>query len=163
MNIWKSNISAWTFLEKQFILITHTLYFTTFLYSSTCLDMLSQNPMCSNWGILHRKECIQKKKQKNICFFTGILSQFLLSYALPEFKLRATGEIGEVTERPKVPVLKTGDGLNRPRVRIPASPPLHSSRKSQNVLKPALQRVFLCLSILVCPSKSLDIPAITRV
>ena len=56
---------------------------------------------------------------KNNNYFTSNIKQSLLLYALPE----VSGK-GEVTERPKVPVLKTGDGLNRPRVRIPASPPL---------------------------------------
>lgn len=31
-------------------------------------------------------------------------------------------QLGEVAERPNAPVLKTGDGVTRPRVRIPASP-----------------------------------------
>ena len=49
-------------------------------------------------------------------------------------------ESGEVAEWSNAPVLKTGVGLSRPRVRIPASPPYIN-------LKYLMLRVFLCLMV----------------
>jgi hypothetical protein len=54
-----------------------------------------------------------------------------------------SAESGEVAEWSNAPVLKTGVGLSRPRVRIPASPPYIS-------LKYLILRVFLCLICFLC-------------
>src|SRR5581483_9903191 len=56
----------------------------------------------------------------------AILSAAAQANHLPQSKVNSF-EHGEVAERPNAPVLKTGNGATRSRVRIPPSPPFHEA------------------------------------
>lgn len=55
-------------------------------------------------------------------FRNRALSNSLETKESAEYHGASATHLGEVAERPIAPVLKTGDGVTRPRVRIPASP-----------------------------------------
>ena len=66
-----------------------------------------------------------------ICFF--FLKKSYKSLIFSEQKCYDHKLIGEMAERSKAAVLKTVEGLNPPRVRIPVSPPSFEGIKSVNL------------------------------